>query len=77
MLTNFELTIIDFLSILRWGEERHHVVYDKQGTIQYSHDLHDWTSKFEIVLKDAIFSEVVDLSKHTLLDGSLSESEMK
>ena len=29
------------------------------------------------LLKDAIVSEVVDLGKRTLFDGSLSESELK
>lgn len=47
----FELTIIGFLLVLRRGEEFHNVVFGKQGTAQDSHDLNDWTTKFEIVLK--------------------------
>jgi len=48
-----ELTIIWLLLILRRGEEFHNVVFGKQGTAQNSHDLHDWTSKFEIVFNDS------------------------
>ena len=50
---NFKLTIIGILLILRRGEEVYNVVFGKQGTAQNSHDLHDWTSKFEIVLNDS------------------------
>ena len=50
---NFELTIIGILLILRRGEEVHDVVFGKQGTAQNSHDLHDWTSKLEVVLNDS------------------------
>lgn len=50
---NFELTIIGILLILRRGEEVHNVVFGKQGTTQDSHDLHDWTTKFEVVLNDS------------------------
>ena len=50
---NFKLTIIGILLILRRGKELHNVVFGKQGTAQNSHDLHDWTSKFEIVLNDS------------------------
>ena len=50
---NFELTIIWFLLILKRGEELHNVVFGKQGTAQDSHDLHDWASKFKIMLNDS------------------------
>ena len=50
---NFELTIIGILLILRRGEEVHDVVFGKQGTAQNSHNLHDWTSKLEVVLNDS------------------------
>ena len=50
---NFELTIIGFLIFLRRGEEFHNVVFGEQGTAQDSHDLHDWTTKFEVVLNDS------------------------
>ena len=49
---NFELATIRFLLILRRGEELHNAVFGKQGTAQNSHDLHDWTSKLEVVLND-------------------------
>ena len=50
---NFELTTIGFLLILRRGEEIQNVIFGKQGTAQDSHDLHDWTAKFEVVLNDS------------------------
>ena len=50
---NFELSIIGVLLILRRDEEFQNVILGEQGTAQDSHDLHDWTSKFEIVLNDS------------------------
>jgi len=50
---NFELSIIGAFLILRRGKELHNVVFGKQGTAQNSHDLHDWTSKLEVVLNDS------------------------
>ena len=50
---NFKLPIICFLLVLRRGEKLHDVILGEQGTAQDSHDLHDWTSKLEIVLNDS------------------------
>ena len=50
---NFKLPIICFLLVLRRGEKLQDVILCEQGTAQDSHDLHDWTSKLEIVLNDS------------------------
>lgn len=49
---NFKLPIIRFFLVLRRGEKLDEVVLGKQGAAQDSHDLHDGTSKFEVVLND-------------------------
>ena len=49
---NFKLSVIGFLLILRRGEKLHDVILGKQGTAQDSHNLHDGTSKFKVVLND-------------------------
>ena len=50
---NFKLPIIGFVLVLRRGEKLHDVIFGKQGTAQDSHDLHDGTSKLEVVLNDS------------------------
>ena len=50
---NFKLPIIGFLLVLRRGEKLHDVILGKQGTAQDSHELHDGTSKLEVVLNDS------------------------
>lgn len=41
-----------FLPIFDSGEEFPDVIFGEQGATQYSHDLHNGTSKFEVVLND-------------------------
>ena len=50
---NFKLPIIGFLPILGRGEKLHDVILGEQGTSLDSHDLHDGTSKLEVVLNDS------------------------
>lgn len=50
---NFKLPIIGFILVLRRGEKFHDVILGEQGTAQDSHDLHDGTSKFEVVLDNS------------------------
>ena len=50
---NFKLSIIGFLLVLRRCEKLHDVILGEQGTAQDSHDLHDWTSKLEVMLDDS------------------------
>ena len=50
---NFKLSIIGFVLVLRRGEKLHDVILGEQGTAQDSHDLHDWTSKLDVVLNDS------------------------
>lgn len=50
---NFKLPIIGFAPILRRGEKFHDVILCEQGTAQDSHDLHDGTSKLEVVLDNS------------------------
>ena len=50
---NFKLSIIGFVLVLRRGEKLHDVILCEQGTAQDAHDLHDGTSKLEVVLNDS------------------------
>ncbi len=50
---NFKLPIIGFLLIFRRVEKLHNVILGEKGAAQDSHDLHDGTSKLEIVLNDS------------------------
>lgn len=50
---NFKLRIIGFFLIFRQGEKFHDVILGEQGAAQDSHDLHDGTSKLEVVLNDS------------------------
>ena len=50
---NFKLPVIGFILVLRRGEKLHDVILGEQGTAQDAHDLHDGTSKLEVVLNDS------------------------
>ena len=50
---NFKLSIIGFILIFRGGEKLLNVILGEQGAAQDSHDLHDRTSKLEVVLNDS------------------------
>ena len=51
---NLKLPIIGwFLPLLGLGEELHDVIFGKQTAPKDSHDLHDRSSKFEVVLDDS------------------------
>ena len=50
---NFKLPIIGFLLVPRRGEKLHDVILGEQGTAQDPHDLHDGTSKLEVMLNDS------------------------
>lgn len=50
---NFKLPIIGFVLVLRRGEKLHDAILGEQRTAQDSHDLHDRSPKFEIVLNDS------------------------
>ena len=50
---NFKLSIIGNLFIFRRSEKFHDVILGEQGAAQDSHDLHDGTSKLEVVLNDS------------------------
>ena len=50
---NFKLPIIGFVLVLRRGEKLHNVILGEKGAAQDSHDLHDGTSKLEVVLNDS------------------------
>ncbi len=50
---NLKLPVIGFLPILRRGKKFHDVILGEQGTAQDTHDLHDGTSKFKVVLNDS------------------------
>ena len=50
---NFKLSIIGFVLFLRRGEKLHDVILGEQGTAQDPHDLHDGTSKLEVMLNDS------------------------
>jgi len=50
---NFKLPVIGFLLIFRRVEKFHDVILGEQGAAQDSHDLHDGTSKLEVVLNDS------------------------
>ena len=50
---NFKLLTIWFFLVLRRGEKLHNVILGEKGAAQDSHDLHDGTSKLEVVLNDS------------------------
>ena len=50
---NFKLPTIGAFLIFRRGEKLHDVILGEQGTSLDSHDLHDGTSKLEVVLNDS------------------------
>ena len=50
---NFKLPTIGAFLIFRRGEKLHDVILGEQGAAQNSHDLHDGTSKLEVVLNDS------------------------
>jgi len=50
---NFKLLTICFFLVLRRGEKLHNVILGEKGAAQDSHDLHDGTSKLEVVLNDS------------------------
>ena len=68
---HFKLSIIRVFLILRWGEKLHDVILGEQRTAQDSHDLHDWTSKLEVMLNDSDETvgdnDDVDLNTHRIV----------
>ena len=50
---NFKQPIIGFLPVFLWGEKLHDVILGEQRAAKDSHDLHDWSSKLEVLLNDS------------------------
>ena len=48
-----KLLVVEFLFFVRRDEKFRDIIFSEQGTTKYSHDLHDGTPKFEVMLNDS------------------------
>ena len=47
------MLVVEFLFFVRRDEKFRDIIFSEQGTTKYSHDLHDGTPKFEVMLNDS------------------------
>jgi len=48
-----KLLVVEFLFFVRRDEKFRDIIFSEQETTKYSHDLHDGTPKFEVMLNDS------------------------